>query len=93
MILDEYALIPDIFDPAAYSKPELIEAYLPFLKEPLLQEGIVRDLCDGGWRQFCIQNSSGLHRLSKEIIRKLAQGNRLRRYPRQLGTGPLNATD
>lgn len=92
MILDEYALIPDIFDPAAYSKPDLIEAYLTFLKEPLLQESIVRDLCDGGWRRFCTENSAGLHRLSKEIIRKLAQGNRLRSFPSQLGTDPLNAT-
>lgn len=93
MILDEYALVPDIFDAAAYSKPDLIDAYLPFLKEPLLQEGIVRDLCDGGWRQYCIDNSAGLHRLCKEIIRKLAQGNRLRRFPRQLAADPSNATD
>lgn len=92
-MLDEYALVPDIFDGAAYSNQALIDAYLPFLKEPLLQEAIVRDLRDGGWSQFCMANSAGLHRLCKEIIKKLAQNNRLRRFPRHNGTDPSSASD
>lgn len=92
-MLDEYALVPDIFDDSAYSNPALIDAYLPFLKEPLLQEAIVRDLHDGGWSRYCMTNSTGLHRLCKEIIRKLDQNNRLRRFPHQNGTAPSSASD
>ena len=92
-MLDEYALVPDIFDPAGYSNAALIDAYLPFLKEPLMQEALVRDLCAGGWSQFCIENSGALHRLCKEIIRKLAQNNRLRRFPGCAGTCPASASD
>lgn len=92
-MLDEYALVPDIFDASAYSNAALIDAYLPFLKEPLLQEALVRDLCDGGWSQFCMANSGSLHRLCKEIVKKLAQNNRLRRFPRQAATSPVCAAD
>jgi hypothetical protein len=34
-------LVPDIFDPAAYTDGVLANAYLPFLKEPLFHEAIV----------------------------------------------------
>jgi len=92
-MLDEYALVPDIFDQAAYSNPAFIEMCLPHLKEPILQEALVRDLCDGGWSQYCLQNSGSLHRLCKEILKKLVQNNRLRRFPRQGISDPANAKD
>ena len=92
-MLDEYALVPDIFDQAAYSNPAFIEMCLPHLKEPLLQEALVRDLCDGGWSQYCLQNSGSLHRLCKEILKKLVQNNRLRRFPRQATAVPVSAGD
>lgn len=92
-MLDEYVLIPDIFDPAAYSNAALIGAYLPFLKEPLLQEALVRDLCDGGWRRYCIKNSGQLHPLCKEILKKLAQNNRLHCVPNYVVGNPQCAAD
>lgn len=92
-MLEEYAIVPDVFDPAAYSNAAFIEMCLPHLKEPLLQEAVVRDLCDGGWSRFCMANSGGLHRLCKEIVRKLAQNNRLCRFPRQSGTDPSSPSD
>ncbi|MEI7957403.1 MAG: hypothetical protein WCJ66_19740, partial [Verrucomicrobiota bacterium] len=92
-MLDEYALVPDIFDQAAYSNPAFIEMCLPHLKEPLLQEALVRDLCDGGWSQYCLQNSGSLHRLCKEILKKLVQNNRLRRFPRQATAVPVSSGD
>lgn len=92
-MLDEYALVPDIFDPAAYSNPAFIEMCLPHLKEPLLQEAVVRDLCDGGWSAFCFENAGSLHRLCKEILRKLKQNNRLRRFPQQNGNAPASSLD
>lgn len=87
-MLDEYVLVPDIFDPAAYSNPAFIEMCLPHLKEPLLQEALVRDLRDGGWSRFCLEHSGNLHRLGKELLRKLQNNNRLRRFPPQHAATP-----
>ena len=92
-MLDEYVLVPDIFDPAAYSNPAFIEMCLPHLKEPLLREALVRDLCDGGWSRYCNENAGTLHRLCKEVLRKLESGNRLRRFPRKGDTAPARAVD
>ncbi len=92
-MLDEYVIIPDVFDPGAYSNAAFIEMLLPHLKEPLLCEALVRDLCDGGWAKFCEQNSGNLHRLCKEMIRKLAQNNRLRRYPSQGSDQPMSPSE
>lgn len=92
-MLDEYVLVPDIFDPAAYSNPALIEAYLPFLREPLFQEAIVGDLVDGGWSRYCTANSGNLHRLCKEFLKKLTQGNRLRKRTQVGGICPVSASD
>ncbi len=92
-MLGEYALVPDIFDQAAYSNPAFIEMCLPHLKEPILQEALVRDLCDGGWSAYCLANAGSLHRLCKEILRKLQQNNRLRRFPRQKGATPASNLD
>jgi hypothetical protein len=53
----------------------------------------VRDLFAGGWSKFCMSQSSGLHRHCKEIVRKLAQNNRLRPYPPHAGPAPVSAVD
>jgi hypothetical protein len=92
-MLDEYALVPDIFDPAAYSDPNFIGVLLPHLREPIFQDALVRDLCDGGWSQFCLQHSGSLHNLCKEFLRKLSTGNRLHRVPRVSAAGPACAAD
>lgn len=88
-----YALVPDIFEPAAYSSADFIEMCLPHLKEPLLQEAVVRDLRGGGWSEFCFQNAGRLHRLAKEILKKLARENRLRPFPAQNGSVPGSSVD
>lgn len=92
-MLDEYALVPDIFDPGAYTHPERIEMCLPHLKEPLLQEALVRDLYDGHWREYCLASAGTLHRLTKEILRKLIAGNRLRRWPKSAAAKPATPVD
>jgi len=92
-MIEEYVLVPDIFDPAAYSNPAFIDMCLPHLKEPLLQEAVVRDLCDGGWSTFCFGNADNAHRLCKEIIKKLKQTNRLRRFPQQSSNAPVSSPD
>jgi hypothetical protein len=92
-MLDEYALVPDIFDPTAYSNPDFIGLLLPHLREPIFQEALVRDLCDGGWSRFCLENSGSLHVLCKEFLRKLSTGNRLRRVPHISAAEPACASD
>lgn len=81
-MLEEYALVPDIFDPAAYSNPAYTDMCLAHLKEPLLHEALVRDLCDGSWSTYCTGNVDHYHRLAREILRKLSSANRLCRCPR-----------
>lgn len=93
MILDEYVIVPDVFDAAAYSNAAFIDMCLPNLKEPLLNEALVRDLCDGGWSRYCMANSGSMHRLCKEIVKKLNQGNRLRRFPQSNASLPNSAAD
>lgn len=92
-MLDEFALIPNIFDPAAYSTAVLADACLPLLKEPLLQEALVRDLCGGDWSRYCVANTGSLHRLTGEILRKLASANRLRHFPMSGAAVPTCADD
>ena len=80
-MLDEYVLVPDIFDSAAYSHPAYIEMCLRHLKEPIYHEALVRDLCGGEWSRFCSNNTGNVHRLCKEILKKLRRDNRLREFP------------
>jgi len=75
-MLEEYAIVPDVFNPLAYSKPEYADMCLAQLKSPLLHEALVRDLRDGAWSRFCL-GEPGLHRLAGELLRKLATRNRL----------------
>lgn len=92
-MIDEYALVPDIFNPSAYTADVLADAYLPFLKEPLFQEAIVRDLFEGAWSKYCFTDAGCSHRLAKEILRKLSTNNRLRRFPARVAEVPANAHD
>lgn len=78
-MLAEYALIPDIFDSSCYSSPEHCNARIEQLKEPLLQEALVRDLRQGEWSGFVGRECDRLHPRTKELLRKLIGQNRLRR--------------
>lgn len=94
-MIDEYALIPDIFDPASYSQAGYIDMCLPHLKGALYNEAIVRDLCDGDWSDWCSKPDriTSSHRLAGEILRKLKTRNRLRRFPRQLNCTPSTSDE
>lgn len=89
-MIDEYALIHDIFDPAAYSHPELINVCLPFLREPLMKEALVRNLADGAWQRYTGTLPFTPHRLCMELVRKLDKGNRLRSFRRCMTTDPTD---
>ncbi len=91
-MLDEYALTPDVFDPSCYSAPNLCTVYLQVLKEPLLQEAVVRDLRMGEWREFVLgEIQKGRFDLrAKELVKKLVTQNRLRPASAQLDHVPAD---
>ena len=90
MLLDEFALVPDIFDPTTYSSRELATASLSWLKEPLLSEGLVRDLRDGEWSNFMKSQISNWENSGKELFVKLQKQNRIYQAA---PAGPVVCTD
>ncbi|WP_295399676.1 hypothetical protein [uncultured Thiocystis sp.] len=94
-MIDEYVLTPDVFDRSSYSRPDYIDMCLPYLKDVLYNDALVRDLRDGDWSKWCSEPTrlGSSHRLAKEILRKLKQRNRLRSFPRQSSGSSPNAVD
>ena len=92
-MLSEYALTPDIFDSTCYSNPETCDIFLQGLKEPLLQEALVRDLRDGQWGQYIRDDLKRWHPRTKELIKKLITQNRLRPFNSVLNNTPSNYKD
>ena len=92
-LLAECALTPDVFDATSYSSDEVGSIRLQDLKEVLLSEGIVRDLRDGGWSQLFTNGGRPWHNRGKELLKKLAQQKRLRRFPPVGGAMPESDTD
>src|SRR5262245_60131045 len=76
-MLDEYALVPDIFDGNTYSAPNLVQHFLDDLKEPLLNEALVRDLRGSGWSTYVKERIKEWHPAAKELFTKLLKQNRL----------------
>lgn len=48
-LLAEYAITPDVLDVTSYSNANECEARLDYIKETILNAGLVRDLHDGLW--------------------------------------------
>jgi hypothetical protein len=91
MLLSEYALTPDIFDSTSYSSDEVAGIQLQRLKEVMVAEGLVRDLREGNWFDFFKSTGRSWHMRGKELLKRLAKQNRLRRSHSALADEP--ATD
>ncbi len=76
-MLAEYAILPDVFDPAGYASAEACDRQLRLLKECVLSQAVVRDLHDGGWSSFMEQNRGRWHLMGKELLKKLKKQCRL----------------
>lgn len=81
-LLAEYSLTPDLFDPACYNSDEICGIHLQHLKEAMLCEGLVRNLCDGQWANVFQSANRAWHKRGQELLKKLALQNRLRAHPR-----------
>lgn len=89
MLLRDYAITPDVFDETSYPHPAACDAELRSLKDVLLTEGLVRDLRQGEWSRVFADDGRPWHRRGRELLRKLAQQNRLLPFePHRAGSPP-----
>ncbi|HQM27474.1 MAG TPA: hypothetical protein PKW97_13315 [Syntrophorhabdus sp.] len=89
-MLAEYALIPDVFDEDCYSSSDLCNSRLQLLKEPLLEEALIRDLSDGQLHRYLKSESFKKHLRAKELIRKLISQKRFCLFPTVKHNVPAN---
>ena len=92
-LLADYAITPDVFDVMSYQNEGECEARLELIREPLLTEGLVRDIRDGQWRRFIENPARAWHRRGKELIRKLATQGRLVQFSSTLPNPPVDDQD
>lgn len=81
MLLDEYAIIPDVFDPRSYNPPELAGILLTSLRRPLTEEAIVANLRNGEWLELVNRNLAEYHQRAKGLIADLIKLNRIMARP------------
>lgn len=84
MLLDEYAIIPEVFDPNSYEPPELAGILLTSLRRPLTEEGIVANLRDGEWLTLVNGNLGGYHQRARNLIAELVKLKRIKPRPAAL---------
>lgn len=87
-MLAELALVPDVLDGACHSSPDTCDLHLNYLKEPLLNEVLVRDLRDGGWSAFVTKDLGRWHPKAKELIKQLGKHTRFRPFRAALPATP-----
>lgn len=76
-LLADYALTPDVFDQTSYSSEEVCALHLLSIKDPLLTEGLVRDMRHGDWGRLFTDPGRTWHPRGKELVKKLATQGRL----------------
>ncbi|MEW6073586.1 MAG: hypothetical protein AB1726_13465 [Planctomycetota bacterium] len=76
-LLADYAITPDVLDVTSYSSEEVCGLHLGRIGEVMLTEGLVRDLRAGEWGRLFTDDGRPWHRRGKELLKKLAQQNRL----------------
>lgn len=89
-LLAEYAITPDVFDITSYSTEEVCGLHLRTIREVLMDEGLVRDLRAGEWRNLLREQDRPWHRWAKEIVKKLATQGRLIEFPPALPAVPAS---
>src|ERR1035441_406741 len=92
-MLSELAIVPDVFDPACYSSAEVCNMHLNYLKEPILNEVLIRDLREGGWGAFVTKDLGRWHPKAKELLKQLLKAARLRVFRPMLPQPPETYVD
>jgi len=87
--LPEYALLPEVLDACdAGTNGRLRSLFYLFL-----QDGLVRNLHSGRWRQIMVQKMAALSPPSREVLEFLLKSKRLRSCPKGLHVPPESSTD
>ena len=89
-LLADYAITPDVFDVMSYQNEGECEARLELIREPILTEGVVRDLRNGEWRRSFEDHTRPWHRRGMELVRKLATQDGLIQFPSTLPAPPVS---
>lgn len=92
-VLGEYVLTPDVFDSSCYNSDEVCVLLLSVVKDALLDDGLVRDLRDGGWRDVFASDGRPWHNRGKELLKKLATQKRIIPCPAQGAKPPQSDSD
>ena len=87
-LLADYAITPDVFDIASYASEEVCGLHLGTIRRVMTDDGVVRDLRAGEWRQLLESGAGRWHRRAKEIVKKLAPEGRLIKFPAQRPATP-----
>jgi hypothetical protein len=90
-MLGEIALTPDVFRQAGFPNPDLHPLYIDKLREPLLEEVLVRDLHNGDWYESFGESLGELTPLAKELLKALKKRRRL--CPSPVSTNTLPEVD
>ena len=80
-LLADYAITPDVFDNASYSSEEVCGLHLSMIRQVMMDEGLVRDLRAGEWRDQFANQGRSWHRRAKEIVREALRTRASDRVP------------
>ena len=92
-MLGEIAITPDVLAEGTHLDEVAVEVYIQMLKEPLLQEVLVRNLRDGAWYRDLLSPDRALSPRGKELLKKLHTQKRLRLMPDCGTLAPGNDAD
>lgn len=92
-LLCEYAVTPDVFDTSFYPHEDVGTARLEYLKDVFLEEALLRNLRDGEWLAVFKNDNRPWHRRGTELLRKMANQNRLRLAGAALPDAPTSDAD
>lgn len=92
-LLHEFAITPDVFDVTAYSSEEVADLRIQGLREILVEQGLVRDLCQGKWSEQFKSTERIWVKRTKEVLKKLLKQGRLYQFPSQRPDFPVSDLD
>jgi hypothetical protein len=76
-----------------HAAASVVQSCLDHLRDPLLNDAVVRDLRNGEWSAFCLANVGSWHPRAKELLRKLKTQNRIFPCPVHNANVPADAKD
>ena len=74
-LFSEYAVTPGVFNLGCYKSRDLGKTHIGQLQQVFLAEGLVRDLHNGAWRKFLLENDCD--KWVKDVLKNLKKNGRL----------------